>query len=59
LRSYFLGLFSGSSIILYKKFEKIKSSSSGKSIGTKNVFNPVKKGFDLKNTPGYIEYADV
>jgi len=23
-----------------------------------NVYNHGKKGFDIKNTPGYIQYAD-
>ena len=36
----------------------IKSSSNEKCTGTKDVYNHGKKGLDIKNTPGYIEYAD-
>jgi len=28
-------------------------------MGTKDVYNHEKKGLDIKNTPGYIQYADL
>ena len=46
----FLGFFSGSSMILFKKVPADKND--------KNVYNHGKKGLDIKYAPGYIQYAD-
>ena len=51
---YFLELFSGSSMILYNKVPR----NSGKYMGTMDVYNHGNKGFEIKNAPGYIKYAD-
>ena len=34
------------------------SSCSEKCMGTKDVYSHGKKEIDIKNTPGYIQYAD-
>jgi len=55
---YFLGLFSGSSILVWfhtKISLAKKSLNSEKCMKTKDVYNHGKKGICIKNTPGYIQ----
>ena len=54
LHLYFLGLFSGSSMILYKQVSGKKSFYRWKCMGTKDVYKPWKKRDLTLKTPSWL-----